>query len=71
MLKVVEDPATYSSKVSRFLQVPNNLDGAEHERFREILDPYFSEHRMAELEPQVRSVARRLVGELPRGESVK
>ncbi|GAA4892432.1 cytochrome P450 [Tessaracoccus lubricantis] len=67
-LAVVQDPETFSSKVSRFLQVPNGLDGEEHAAFRRALDPYFSDERMAALEGPVRQVARRAVAQVPMGE---
>lgn len=70
VLDVVTDPERYSSATSRFLQVPNGLDGAEHRMFRKVLDAYFTPERMAALEPAAREVARRVVGELPRGRAV-
>lgn len=70
VLAVVTDPHRFSSAVSRFLQVPNGLDGEEHRKFRELLDPYFTPERLAALEPACREVARRLVAELPRGSAV-
>jgi cytochrome P450 len=36
------DHISFSSAVSRFLQVPNGLDGQEHTAFREELDPFLS-----------------------------
>ena len=54
---VVTDPATYSSHVSRFLQVPNGLDGAAHREARELLDPFFSADPMAALAPLLAEVA--------------
>src|SRR5699024_10285476 len=49
---------------SRFLQVPNGLDGAEHAAVRAATDPYFDLAEMASLRPRVRQVARELVDEL-------
>ncbi len=54
---VVTDPDTYSSHVSRFLQVPNGLDGAAHREARQLLDPFFSADRMAALAPLLEEVA--------------
>lgn len=70
VLGVVTDPDRYSSAVSRFLQVPNGLDGGEHRMFRSLIDQYFTSDRMADLESPARDVARRVVAALPRGESV-
>lgn len=70
VLRVVRDPQTFSSDVSRFLQVPNTLDGEEHAAFRAVLDPYFAPDRMATLAGPCRRIAARLVAELPRGRAV-
>lgn len=64
---VVTDPDTYSSHVSRFLQVPNGLDGAAHREARELLDPFFSADRMAALAPLLEEVADGLLTGLPPG----
>lgn len=61
---VAGDHESFSSAVSRFLQVPNGLDGAEHAAFRQVLDPFFGPEPMAQLEPVVRRVAAELVEEL-------
>lgn len=62
--EVASDHESYSSAVSRFLQVPNGLDGEEHSAFRAATDPYFGPEEMAALEPVLRSIARDLVEEL-------
>ncbi len=59
------DPVTYSSAVSRFLQVPNGLDGEAHRAARALLDPFFAPERMAALEPVVTQVAEQVVSDLP------
>ncbi|MDN5822120.1 MAG: cytochrome P450 [Brachybacterium sp.] len=61
---VATDHGTFSSAVSRFLQIPNGLDGREHAAFRAVTDPFFSEERMEALEPTVRTVAAELLEEL-------
>ena len=68
VVAVVTDPETFSSGVSRFLQVPNGLDGAEHAAFRALIDQFFTAEALDELEPRLRVVARRLVTNLPMGE---
>ena len=68
VVTVVTDPETFSSGVSRFLQVPNGLDGEEHAAFRAVIDRFFTAEALAELEPRLRDVARRIVAGLPRGE---
>lgn len=64
---VAQDPASYSSHVSRFLQVPNGMDGAEHAAMRRILAPFFSAERLADLEPALGQVAAGLLDPLPDG----
>ena len=63
-LAVVEDAESFSSGVSRFLQVPNGLDGAEHAAMRAATDPFFGPEEMARLAPVLREVAGGLVEEL-------
>jgi molybdenum cofactor synthesis domain-containing protein len=70
VVAAANDPVTYSSHVSRFLQVPNGLDGPEHRAAREILDPFFEPERVAALEPTVANVARELVEAIPYGSAV-
>lgn len=41
--------------------VPLDIDGAEHTKFRRLLDPLFSAKRMAQLEPAVRALADQLI----------
>lgn len=64
------DPATYSSAVSRHLQIPNGLDGEEHARFRPLVESFFTPDRMAELTPGLESLAREAVASLPRDREV-
>jgi len=68
VVEVATSPAQYSSAVSRFLQVPNGLDGASHGHARALLDPFFAPARMAALQPELTEVATALVAGLPRGE---
>ncbi len=64
------DPHTYSSAVSRFLQVPNGLDGDAHRAARALLDPFFGPDRMAEFQPRLAQVAADAVAEVPLDEPV-
>lgn len=61
---VARDAGTFSSAVSRFLQVPNGLDGAEHAAFRAALDGFFSPEEMERAEPDLRGIARDLSAEI-------
>ncbi len=70
VVEIAQDPDRFSSAVSRFLQIPNGLDGEEHARMRRLLDPFFAPERMETLEPLLRSVAADLVAEISRGEVI-
>jgi cytochrome P450 len=65
------DHTTFSSAVSRFLQVPNGLDGAEHGAFREVLDPFLSPAALDPFLEDFERIASDLVAALPRGTSVE
>lgn len=61
------DDRCFSSQVSRFLQVPNGLDGAEHEVFRSLIERYLSEAALAPYVPLFEKVAAELISALPKG----
>ncbi|RMB60280.1 cytochrome P450 [Tessaracoccus antarcticus] len=61
------DHDTFSSAVSRYLQVPNGLDGEEHTLFRQVIERHLSEEALAPFLPVFEEVAAALVDELPRG----
>ncbi|WP_144790558.1 cytochrome P450 [Kocuria palustris] len=63
------DDSTFSSAVSRHLQIPNGLDGAEHSRHRALIDRYFTPQAMADVEPRCRRAAEEAVADLPHGEA--
>lgn len=67
VLDVATAPEVFSSAVSRFLQVPNGLDGDAHAAARALFDPFFGPARMADLEPTVRHIADDLVAALDPG----
>lgn len=66
VVRIATDSTLFSSAVSRFLQVPNGLDGVEHARFRALVDRYFTPEAMLDFAPACRAVARDLVAGLPR-----
>lgn len=63
VMRVLHDPATFSNAVSRHLNVPNGMDPPEHTIYRNIIEPYFSEERMASFEPSLYTIAAALVDE--------
>ncbi len=64
------DHETFSSAVSEHLNVPNGMDGAEHCRYRAVVDKFMNPERSAALEPQCRQVARELLAGVADGVSV-
>lgn len=59
------DPVTFSSRINERRQVPNTLDPPEHAAYRAAIDPFFSDGRMAALEPRLRAVAAELLTHAP------
>ncbi|MDP9823733.1 cytochrome P450 [Nocardioides massiliensis] len=71
VVAVAQDARSFSSAVSRHLQIPNGLDGAEHARFRPLVESFFTEDRMDALEPDLRAIAAEVVRSLPRDHPVE
>lgn len=72
VLEVVTRPELYSSAVSRHLQLPNGLDGAEHAALRALTDPYLNDPAaLREIETVARAVMRELLATLPRPATVE
>ena len=67
VMAVALDDKRFSSQVSRFLQVPNGLDGAEHECFRALIDRYLSKEALTPYLPIFEKVATELMNALPKG----
>lgn len=61
------DHETFSSHVSRYLQIPNGLDGIEHTQFREVIERYLTEDALIPFVGVFERVASELVSELPKG----
>ncbi|MFV0665135.1 cytochrome P450 [Denitromonas sp.] len=61
------DHERFSSAVSRYLQVPNGLDGDAHSRYRELIERYLSRDALAPFVPVFERVAAQLVAALPKG----
>jgi hypothetical protein len=60
-LAALTDPATFSSRVSAHVAVPNGMDGAEHAAFRAVVDRCFTPQRVAAFAPELRGIAGGLV----------
>ncbi len=68
VVEVAEDAATFSSMVSAHLQIPNGLDGAEHSRFRRLMDRYLAPQVVGEYDEPFRRAAREVIDQfLPKG----
>lgn len=67
VLAAATDNECFSSQVSRYLQVPNGLDGEEHTRYRKIIEQYLSREAVEPFIPVFKRVASQLAAELPKG----
>lgn len=64
VVRVLNDPDTFSSVVSRNLSIPNGMDPPEHGQYRRVIERYFAPQAMQAFEPQCRSIAADLVRSL-------
>ncbi|OGA99707.1 MAG: cytochrome [Burkholderiales bacterium RIFCSPHIGHO2_12_FULL_61_11] len=64
VVRVLNDPETFSSVVSRNLSAPNGMDPPEHGQYRRVIERYFAPQAMQAFEPQCRSIAAELVRSL-------
>ncbi len=62
--QVALDDLTFSSDVSRFLQVPNGLDGSEHTAYRALIDRYMTTAEVASLREETERIAGDVVAEV-------
>lgn len=60
------DHERFSSAVSRYLQVPNGLDGDEHSRFRALIDAYLTPQALAPFVPKFEQIAAEIIASLPK-----
>ncbi len=70
VVQAAQNHEHFSSNVSRYLQIPNGLDGEEHTQYRAIIDRYLSREALTPYVTTFEQIARHLVDELPRGEPV-
>lgn len=57
----------FSSNVSRYLQIPNGLDGEEHTRFRLLIERHLGQVELAPYVPVFQRIAKQLMADLPKG----
>lgn len=67
VVAAAHNPEVFSSNTSRFLHVPNTMDGEEHALFRPLIDSYMTPQIVQELEPGFHAIAQALVDQLPAG----
>lgn len=61
------DHERFSSAVSRYVQIPNGLDGEEHTLYREVIERHLGHDALEPFVPVFERVAAQLAAELPRG----
>jgi cytochrome P450 len=71
VLRILHDPGTFSSIVSRHVSVPSGMDPPEHTRWRRVIEPYFSRERVNAFEAQCRRMAGELARQAATGEPVE
>lgn len=59
--EIALDDQAFSSDVSRFLQVPNGMDGEAHDAYRALIDRYLTRERVDEQAEGMRDVAREVI----------
>ena len=64
VVRVLNDPGSFSNVVSTHLSVPNGMDPTEHTAYRRIIEPYFHADKMAAFEPECRQIAAGLAASL-------
>ncbi len=61
VLRILNDPARFSSVVSRHVAVPNGMDPPEHTVYRRLIEPYFSLERVEAFRPVCQQIATELL----------
>jgi len=56
---ILHDPKTFSNRVSRHISVPNGMDPPEHDVYRDLINPYFSEQAVLAFAPTCQDIAKR------------
>lgn len=68
--EVAETPEKFSSAVSRFMQLPNGLDGEEHSKVRTMIERYLDAPAVEDLEPAFREIARDIIADAAKEDTV-
>lgn len=59
------DHPRFSSAVSRYLQVPNGLDGEEHQIYRALVDRFLTPDALQPFVPEFQRIANELINQFP------
>jgi len=70
VMRVLQDPETFSNAASNHLSIPNAMDPPEHTPYRQIVERYFGAEQMAAFEPVCQRIADALVSGQRRGEAL-
>ncbi|MFV0476799.1 MAG: cytochrome P450 [Parahaliea sp.] len=65
VVRAAMDTQTFSSAVSRYVQIPNGLDGARHTAVRAVLDTFLSKEAIAPFVNNFAQIAKDIVARLP------
>ncbi len=68
--RVAQDDKRFSSAVSRFMQIPNGLDGHEHTAYRQLIDKYLTPEQITPFIADFEQIAENLIRDLIKGEQV-
>lgn len=68
--RVAQDDKRFSSAVSRFMQIPNGLDGHEHTAYRQLIDKYLTPEQITPFIADFEQIAENLIRDLINGEQV-
>lgn len=70
VVRAARDDSSFSSAVSRFLQIPNGLDGDEHTAYRQLIDKYLTAEAIAPFTAKFQQSANDIVAKYRGGDSV-
>lgn len=71
VMNIMNDHETFSSKVSRFISVPNGMDPPEHTVYRNLINPYFTDAQVDKFVPKLEKISNNLVKTLPKDDVIE
>jgi cytochrome P450 len=71
VLAALHAPEQFSNKVSSHLNVPNGMDGAEHQAYRALIEPFFSDVVLTQFQPKLQVVIDELLDNLDAHDDVE